>query len=75
MLDKIIDKLSWIIAYMLPITYPIHYFKMKALDKKATEKKERSILEDKNTIKGLTQLVFLIYLLFYEYFKNKSINQ
>ena len=43
MLDKIIDKLSWIIAYMcLPITYPIHYFKMKALDKKvATERKER----------------------------------
>ena len=34
-LKKIIDKLSWIIAYLcLPVTYPIHYFRMKALDKK-----------------------------------------
>ena len=43
MFDYIIDKLGWIIAYMcLPITYPIHYFKMKALDKKvAKERKER----------------------------------
>jgi tRNA A-37 threonylcarbamoyl transferase component Bud32 len=42
-LDKILDKLSWIIAYMcLPITYPIHYFRMKELDKKiANERKER----------------------------------
>lgn len=43
MLEKIIDKLSWIIAYMLlPVTYPIHYFKMKALDEKvAKEIKKR----------------------------------
>ena len=43
MFDYIIDKIGWIIAYMcLPITYPIHYFKMKALDKKvAKERKER----------------------------------
>tara|TARA_B100002019_G_scaffold181813_1_gene156944 strand:+ start:2968 stop:3117 length:150 start_codon:yes stop_codon:yes gene_type:complete len=41
--EKIIDKLSWIIAYLcLPVTYPIHYFRMKALDKKvAKERKER----------------------------------
>ena len=43
MFDYIIDKIGWIFAYMcLPITYPIHYFKMKALDKKvAKERKER----------------------------------
>ena len=43
-LKKIIDKLSWIIAYLcLPVTYPIHYFRMKvALDKKiARERRER----------------------------------
>ena len=34
------DKFTWIIAYMcLPITYPIHYFKMKALDKKLAKER------------------------------------
>ena len=41
MLEKIIEKLSWIIAYMLlPITYPIHCIKMKALNKKIKQEAE-----------------------------------
>jgi hypothetical protein len=40
-LEKIIDKLSWIIAYMLlPITYPIHRIKMNALNKKIEKETE-----------------------------------
>ena len=41
MVEKIIDKLGWIIAYMLlPITYPIYRIKMNALNKKREKETE-----------------------------------
>ena len=53
MFDYIINKIGWIIAYMcLPITYPICYFKMKALDKQiAKERKEQEKIRSRNLLR------------------------
>jgi hypothetical protein len=51
--DYIIDKIGWMIAYIcLPITYPIYFFKIKALDKKvAKERKEREKIRSGNLLR------------------------
>jgi hypothetical protein len=51
--DYIIDKIGWMIAYIcLPITYPIYFFKIKALDKKvANERKEREKIRSGNLLR------------------------
>lgn len=53
MFDYIIDKIGWMIAYIcLPITYPIYFFKIKALDKKvAKERKEREKIRSGNLLR------------------------
>ena len=51
--DKITDKTVTVIAYaLLPITYPIHVYQMKQLDKKlAQEKIELEKIRKKNLLR------------------------
>lgn len=50
MWNKIYEKLQWMIAYsLLPITLPIHIYKMRKLDKKV--KKEMQQRKKFDTLK------------------------